>query len=433
VTLKKETKARRQPYERKPRATRNFQEEEDDRREPFLQPMETTDIPNSESVAEEQLLTKSKRGPRQYQYNAWERIGKLKADITVEELAELAPVARAQLSLGLRTVKPTYGQANSVKLTAKTPAYAIGKIGGLPVNIIIDTGAGICIMSKRLLKKLGWTIYKASQMALVVADGRKAVALGEMCNVVIEVGGAQIPTDMVIMDSDSYDVILGMNWLENAQADIRIGESQMIIKSHGQEHEVPLNFTTNPKRIIYSSEEELSSEEETSVEPVYTVTRTTKKPWKKHFKDPMQTDNYGDEEAAEVRRLRQVALANALVDPDYIPASIDCAHKCCFYQNDHTHLQCHAARKDQATKTTPQEWKKFAAKEAQQWQRRPPVNQKDPLAKMSNELLPEWPDCDNELYREMMEHYSEIYHDPFNPLWSNDQEDLHFLQEEELV
>jgi len=60
---------------------------------------------------------------------------------------------------------------NLVKLTTKTPAYAIGKVGGLSVNIIIDTGAGICIMSKRLLKKLGWTIHKASQMALVVADG----------------------------------------------------------------------------------------------------------------------------------------------------------------------------------------------------------------------------------------------------------------------
>src|SRR5947199_8274154 len=98
---------------------------------------------------------------------------------------------------------------NSVKLTAKTPAYAVRKIGGLPVNIIVDTGAGICIMSKKLLKKLGWTIHKPSQMALIIADGQKAVALG-----------AQIPINMVVSDSNTHDVILGMNWLENTHAEI---------------------------------------------------------------------------------------------------------------------------------------------------------------------------------------------------------------------
>ena len=46
-----------------------------------------------------------------------------------------------------------------------------------------------------------------------------------MANVVVELGGAQIPVDMVITDSDTYNIILGMNWLENAQADIQIGES----------------------------------------------------------------------------------------------------------------------------------------------------------------------------------------------------------------
>jgi hypothetical protein len=84
---------------------------------------------------------------------------------------DVAPAVQTSIQHGLRLVKPTYGQANSVKLTTKTPTYAIAKVGGLSVNAIIDTGAGICIMSKRLLKKLRWTIHKASQMALVVADG----------------------------------------------------------------------------------------------------------------------------------------------------------------------------------------------------------------------------------------------------------------------
>src|SRR5436305_1080910 len=76
---------------------------------------------------------------------------------------------------------------------------------------------------------------------------------------------------MVVSDLSTHDVILGMNWLENAHAKIQVSESQMIIKSHGQEFEVPLNYTMSPKQIIYSSDEDLSDEE--STEQVFTIMR----------------------------------------------------------------------------------------------------------------------------------------------------------------
>src|SRR5436305_5126889 len=58
----------------------------------------------------------------------------------------------------------------------------------------------------------------------------------------------------------------------------------MIIKSHGQEFEVPLNYTTSPKQIVYSSDEDLSDEE--STEQVFTVMRQARpsdqtKKWQK--------------------------------------------------------------------------------------------------------------------------------------------------------
>jgi predicted aspartyl protease len=122
-------------------------------------------------IENELLDTKAKRGPRQYEYDPWKTIAQLNANITVGELAQLAPIVRTSLQQGLRSTKPTYGIVNAIELTAKTPAYALGKIGGRTVRIIVDTGAGICLMSKKLLDKLGWTIQKSSDMALVVADG----------------------------------------------------------------------------------------------------------------------------------------------------------------------------------------------------------------------------------------------------------------------
>ena len=143
-------------------------------------------------------------------------------------------------------------------------------------------------MSKKLLDKLGWTIQKSSDMALVVADGRKAVALGEMVAVVVTLGGADIPIDMIVTDSDTYDVILGMNWLALAQANILVNESKMIIKSHGLEHEITLHFDHTPRNPSNNSSEEYLSEDESQEEAVYTVSQVSKNHRKKHQPIPEQ-------------------------------------------------------------------------------------------------------------------------------------------------
>jgi hypothetical protein len=106
-------------------------------------------------------------------------------------------------------------------------------------------------------------------MSLIIANGRKAITLGEMPAVVITLGGADIPIDMVVTDSDTYDVIVGMNWLALAEANILVNESKMIIKSHGLEHEVQLNFDRTPKSLSHSSQ---SSNGESSEERVYNIT-----------------------------------------------------------------------------------------------------------------------------------------------------------------
>ena len=138
VTIRtKETKPRK-PYERKPKKPQSSPEHTSNREEsPAPEPMETMDVPFSESYAEEALLKdKAKKGPCQYEYNPWETISKLNTNVTIGQLAQIAPVVRSSIQHGLRTAKPTYGTVNSVKLMAKTPAYAIRKIGGLPIVLV---------------------------------------------------------------------------------------------------------------------------------------------------------------------------------------------------------------------------------------------------------------------------------------------------------
>ena len=59
------------------------------------------------SMAEDVILAKkTKRGPCQYNYNPWEKISGLNANITIGELAQMAPVVRSSIQHGLRDSKP---------------------------------------------------------------------------------------------------------------------------------------------------------------------------------------------------------------------------------------------------------------------------------------------------------------------------------------
>ena len=215
VQRKEPTRSTRKPYTRKDKRT------EERQAPPQAQPMERDlsepeEIPHSESMAEQNIATKrGKKGTRQYEYNPWQAIGDLKADISIKQLAQISPMVRQSLAHGLRDTKPTYSSVNAVEEPEqRTPAYTTGVIGNRVCSIIIDTGAGMCLMSKALLHCLGWKPDRASQMTLIVADGKKSPALGEISDISVKLGNADIATDMTITESETYDVILGNAFLE---------------------------------------------------------------------------------------------------------------------------------------------------------------------------------------------------------------------------
>src|SRR3954465_1817816 len=107
-----------------------------------------------------------------------------------------------------------------------------------------------------------------------------------MVAVIITLGGADIPIDMIVTDSDTYDVILGMNWLALAQANILVNESKMIIKSHGLEHEIALHFDHTPHNPSNNSSEEYLSEDESQEEAVYTVSQVSRKHYNQESRIP---------------------------------------------------------------------------------------------------------------------------------------------------
>ena len=80
----------------------------------------------------------------------------MKANITVGELINIAPAARTALKTSIVEQKPAY--INAVETIQRTPTYASGNIGLLPVSFIVDTGAGVSLMSKTLQERLKFRI-----------------------------------------------------------------------------------------------------------------------------------------------------------------------------------------------------------------------------------------------------------------------------------
>jgi deoxyuridine 5'-triphosphate nucleotidohydrolase len=228
-------------------------------------------------MAEERLKV---RRTKKYTANTWDKIRALDAGLTIEELVQLSPAAREQLKRGITDTKPSYEIVNAVD-EQRTPAYATGMIQNKPTSCIIDTGAGISLISMDMLNRLEWGIDRASKRTLVVADGSKSIALGEMKEVPVTFNNTTIPIDMTVTESTTYDVILGTDWLAKAQAKIDLNAAQLRITYHGKSEHINLDLTRGIRERMSDTE----SEEESLINNVH-----GRKKWPKAQKPPRNSD-----------------------------------------------------------------------------------------------------------------------------------------------
>ena len=186
----------------------------------------------------EQKLRKSKI----YRFNAWDAVKNIQVPITFSDLTQISPIIRQQLRSGLTKKKPDYEirrvnttqtQSDDETRETKTSAYTMCQIEDCVVEAIIDTGAGICLISKPMLERLGWSIEEPTKMRMIVADGTKAIPLGKVKDVPVRFGNCTIPTSMMVTESTTYDLILGNEWLTKAQAVIDLNAKTMRITWKG--------------------------------------------------------------------------------------------------------------------------------------------------------------------------------------------------------
>ena len=172
-------------------------------------------------------------------------------------MAKLAPPICQQVREGLDNAKPKHeiAKVHTVNIEDEvseeskqeekhkyTSAYATCQIGHKISNVIIDTGSGICLCSKPMLDLLGWNIQAPTKLTITVADGHRAVPIGRIFKVPIVFGNTTTVMDMIVVNTTSYDIVLGTDFLTEAKAVIDFNAECMRISSRGQKIKILINI-----------------------------------------------------------------------------------------------------------------------------------------------------------------------------------------------
>ena len=189
-----------------------------------------------------------RRKVREFDYDPWADLATQKPNITFKQLFQVAPAVKQKVKQGITAERPTirFAEINAVEdrpTERRTSAYANCSITNYPVNAIVDTGAGSSIITKHVLDRLGWEIEQPARTTLVIADGKRSVPLGEVWEVPITFGNETSTIDMIVTAAETYQIILGNNWLKKVKAIINMDSETMTFTSRGRKFRVPINTT----------------------------------------------------------------------------------------------------------------------------------------------------------------------------------------------
>ena len=155
--------------------------------------------------------------------------------ITWNQLLDMSPSVRTSV-LNIAREK---NELCSVSETALHAPRTMVDINGIKVETILDGGATVNIMSKKLMDKLGLKIERESLILLHLADGRTAKPMGEISNLVLKVENLFIPFDAIILPDCSYDLLLGRHWLASVQCVTNWSSGSFSITWKNREVELP--------------------------------------------------------------------------------------------------------------------------------------------------------------------------------------------------
>ncbi|CAI2199487.1 15637_t:CDS:2, partial [Funneliformis geosporum] len=83
--------------------------------------------------------------------------------------------------------------------------FAEAEVFGKRVNVMINTGAVGCIITKSFLDSVNKEIEASTNIQIVSVTGAKTAPLGKMFKVGIKIGKFEIKEDMIVTEASGYN------------------------------------------------------------------------------------------------------------------------------------------------------------------------------------------------------------------------------------
>ena len=120
------------------------------------------------------------------------------------------------------------------------------RIAEISLPMLIDTGASVCVISEDLAKKLRLRIESNDETKVApLGEGSKVKVIGLIPNAPIAVQNFRTPGSLYIIGGTESVVILGTDWMDYYQADIRRSDNVMEVRVNDEKARIRLHYQRN--------------------------------------------------------------------------------------------------------------------------------------------------------------------------------------------
>jgi hypothetical protein len=138
----------------------------------------------------------------------------------LEQLENLVKVARRKKDAELESTQvslvsfvPTLRRICVNKTHRNKTLHLSVEINSCLIEGLVDTGASMSVMAVAVVRELGLMHLVFGSETYKTASGALTQAFGRIKEVQIKVGGVQCNMTFMVVDTDSYDVLLGLDLL----------------------------------------------------------------------------------------------------------------------------------------------------------------------------------------------------------------------------
>jgi predicted aspartyl protease len=138
----------------------------------------------------------------------------------LEHLENLVKVARkkkdaeaANNQVSMVSVAPTFRRICINKTHRSKTLHLSVEVNSYLVEGLVDTGTSMFVMATAVVRELGLMHLVSGSETYKTASGVVTQALGRIDEVPVKVGGVQCTMTFMVVDTDNYDVLLGLDLL----------------------------------------------------------------------------------------------------------------------------------------------------------------------------------------------------------------------------